>query len=165
MAVESARLSISESGIFSIQSRRMTSKGILNHRSRLQHQIIEARQELAYWQKELARREAELTEYNRPIVDNYLRQLEEEKNRAERRAQQMLREFVGDVAYKRIQKHGSMAFTAKDGLKYRVNKRGHVFRGGKRLCIIKPSGLPLPDFVIAALVNVRENPKRFPFRR
>jgi len=165
MADKEKHLTINERGVFSIQSRRMTAKGILNHRARLQTQILEARENLVYWQKEVTRREAELADYNKPIVDNYLQQMAEAKIVAEKKAQQMLREFVGDGAYKQIQKKGSIAFTAKDGLKYRVNSRGHVFRGGRRLCIIKPSDLPVPDFVIAALVNVRENPKRFPFRR
>jgi len=165
MSVEEKKLRINDRGVFAVRTRQVSPKAILHHRARLQSKILEAREQIVFWQKELKSLETELGEYNSPVVSNYMAQMEAMKDKAERRAQELLREFVGEIAYKQIQKKGSVAFTAKDGLKYRVNGKGHVFRGDRRLCIIRPSQLPLPDFVIAALVNVREQPNRFRFRR
>jgi hypothetical protein len=156
---------MNDRGIFATTTRKLTAKGILHKRARLQTLVLEARENVGYWNGEAERLTRELAELNRPTVNEYIAEAERRKVEAERRAQQILREYVGNEAYKAIQKNGYISFKAKDKLGYRINRKGHVFRGPKRLCIIRPSELPLPDFVIAALVNVRERPGRFPFRR
>ena len=156
---------MNDRGIFATTTRKLTARSILHKRAHLQTLILHAREQLGYWNGEAERLTRELTELNRPTVNEYIAEAERRKGEAERKAQQILREYVGDEAYKTIQKNGHISFKAKDGLGYRINRKGHVFRGNKRLCIIRPSELPLPDFVIAALVNVREHPGKFPFRR
>src|SRR5271157_4079684 len=115
---EDRKLTINNQGIYSVKSRRMTANGILNHRSRLQSSILAARHEMIFWQKEVTRLEGELTEYNKPIINNYLQQMKKEKMQAEAKAQQMLKDFLGHNAYATLQKNGHITFTAKDGLKY-----------------------------------------------
>jgi hypothetical protein len=156
---------MNDRGIFATTTRKVTARGILHKRAHLQTLILDARKNVAYWCREVERLTKELAELNRPTVDKYIAEAERRKVEAERKAQQILREYVGENAYKAIQKNGYISFKAKDKLGYRINRKGHVFRGDKRLCIIRPSELPLPDFVIAALVNVREHPGKFPFRR
>jgi hypothetical protein len=156
---------MNDRGIFATTTRKLTAKVILHKRARLQNKILEARDEIAVWTRDLENLKRELETLNRPAVNEYIAEAERWKVEAERKAQQMLREYVGDEAYKVIQKNGYISFKAKDKLGYRVNRKGHVFRADKRLCIIRPSELPLPDFVVAALVNVREHPGKFRFRR
>mgnify|MGYP001066681975 FL=1 len=165
MSEDRTELSMNDRGIFSITHRKLSAKGILAKRSRLQHDIVEARERIQFWTTKLGKLSRTLRALNEPVVNQYLKQLEHRKAEAEKKAQELLRGYLGEENYKTLQSKGRLSFTAKDGLTYRVNRRGHVFRGDRRLCIIRPDDLPLPDFILTALVNVKEKPRRFPARR
>jgi hypothetical protein len=162
---ESFKFSVNDKGLFSVKEKKLSLRGILGKRARIQSKILEAQEKLRHWQTELDGLQRELEALNSPVVNDWIQHMEQLKLGAEKKAQELLRGFVGELAYQKIQKQGYVNFTAKDGLHYKINRKGHVFRGEKQLCIIRPSELPLPDFVVAALVNVRESPRKFPLRR
>ena len=159
------KITMNEKGLFLARERKMTARGIHNIRVRLQNDIIHARERSQFWTHEIEILKEDVKEINSPVVNDYLADLERTKHEAEAKSQQLLHDFIGEQAYKELLAVGKISFVGNDGLKYQVNSRGHVFRGGRRLCIIRPTELPLPDFVVAALVNVREHPNKFPFRR
>lgn len=76
---------------------------------------------------------------------------------ADRKANAFLKTFLGEDLYNELQQKGEITFTQKN-TKYRVTKRGEIYRGRSRkpLCLIKPSDIPLPDYIASALITLKE---------
>jgi len=99
---------------------------------------------------------------------------EDEKHKLERHlahmsAEEIMREFFGQTAYEEFMKAGEYLFTAVNGETYKINISGTVFREEIKenernwvpVCLIRPRELPLPDFLLAALVSVKQQPTAY----
>jgi len=101
-------------------------------------------------------------------VKEYLERERELAELAIKKADNLLREYIGEDAYRTLKSGKSIVFTARDGVEYKLNPQGEVGRkvGSKykRMCVVNPVNIPLDDRVIAIITSVRENPTRFQVR-
>ena len=76
---------------------------------------------------------------------------------ADAKACAFLCELLGDQLYKELQTKGEISYNVNN-TRFKITKAGSVFRGRSRtpLCIIRDKDLPLPDYISALLVNLRE---------
>jgi len=109
--------------------------------------------------------EKELQALNSPTVVDYVKQEMAKRKQIELKAQQILRECIGNEEFEKLLTKGYLTFKAKDGLTYKITSKGSVYRKSgssfERLCIIKPQNLPLPDFILAVLTSIKQRPKRY----
>jgi len=162
-------VAVNDRGFFIISRRKLTDKQIINKRRRLQDTIIQLRDEMILKQQRISKLEETLQLLNSPVVDEYIKDFQKKWREADEKAHALLKEYVGETAYQKIMKEGHLSFTAKDGMIYKIDREGKVYRKGSkgfnRLCIIRIKDLPLPDFIMSLLVNVKQNPRRFPLVR
>jgi len=169
------KLSINNNGVYETETCQLTPYGIERRRARLQIRIISTRHKIQdvylkinSLEKELANAEEQLKLLNSPIVEILLQKHKQEQAEIEAKSQQILRELIGDDLYGELQTRKSMIFTAKDNLTYKIEQCGKIYRRiGKdweQLCIIRPSELPLPDFITALFFCVKEQPHQYKVR-
>jgi hypothetical protein len=139
-----------------------------NLRRHNQDEIAELRLKIGTSEKKLQTLEVELKQLSTPEVNAYILKLEKERAEAHAKALALMKEVLGQELFSGLQDKKWCTFTAKDGGSYKITSQGYVFRRinneWKKLCIIRPKELPLPDFVLAALINVREKPKSYNLR-
>jgi len=163
------KIVLNENGLFWQSQYPVSIPQIKNRRTKLVRLIEDEKlaqrklaERLSYYEKELA-------SLSTPEINQMIERLEREKAEAIKKAEDFLKECLGNANYAELQENKKLVFKAKDGLTYRVNARGMVFRRDnkewRRICLIKPQHLPLPDFVLAALINVREHPEKYVRRR
>lgn len=102
-------------------------------------------------------------------VDEYIEYEKDQQELAQKKADNLLRGYIGDEAYKTLKSGKCIIFNDKDGVEYIITPEGVVGRkSGKsyrKLCVIKPKNIPLSDKIISILTSVKENPKSFPILR
>jgi len=80
------------------------------------------------------------------------------------KANEFLKDVIGEESFKELQQKGFFVFTALDGKEYRIKKDGLLQVGDGQYwcncCYIEPSSLPLPD-LIASVFNTVKNSERF----
>jgi len=116
--------------------------------------------------RNLGQKEKLLSELNTPIVASYIEQWKEKRRLAQEKAEQLLQETLGKEVYEQLQKTKSLVFTANQ-IDYKITINGKIFRKTnnewRELCVIHPKFLPLPDFIVALLFNIRKHD--FPLKR
>lgn len=168
-------LQINEKGLYITETRYLSLPQIQFRKHNLEQRVIRIRDRIADLkltthseEKKLEQSQSELAKLSCPEVQNYVIKLQKERAEAEAKALALLKEVVGKELFATLQEKTWCSFTANDGGTYKITSRGHVFRKinneWKKLCIIRPQELPLPDFVLAALINVREQPKKYALR-
>jgi len=173
---ENKKIAINNRGIFIIETSKLNPLSIVKLRSKFQTRILSLRAniqdlqiQINQKQNEIYTLEQKLKELSTPLVDSIIEKEKERLRQIYEKAQALLKETVGDLAYNILQEKGYFKFKANDGILYKVNKYGKIYRQTgkewKQLCIIRPSNLPLPDFILSLFVNIRENPKKYPLRR
>jgi len=99
---------------------------------------------------------------------------EEEKRKIEKHlaylnAEQIMKEFFSPAAYEQFMMEGEHVFLANDGHAYKIIRTGTVFREETKdgtqtwipVCLIRPRELPLPDFIVAAITSVKNQPQAY----
>jgi hypothetical protein len=168
-------LEFDNQGIFIVEKRFLSLLQIQNRKHHIEQQIIRIRDDIAELrlqisnkEKKLQLSELELKQLSTPEVNAYVDKLKRERAEAHEKALALMREVLGNELFGELQNKKWCSFTAKDGGLYKITSQGYVFRRinneWKKLCIIRPKELPLPDFVLAALINVREKPKQYNLR-
>jgi len=169
-------ITINDRGVFVQESYRLTAHGIVKRRRLIQGQILRLRRDIqdrqlsvSNMEKELANLVEQLEALNSPLVESFLEKDRKQKEEIQRKAQAILRELVGDRLFEELELKKRIIFTAKDGMTYKIESNGNVFRKvnkqWQRLCIIRPNDLPLPDFVLSLFFSIKENPKNYQLRR
>ena len=111
--------------------------------------------------------EFELASYNSVEINEWVEEQEKEralqKERGKRekllanqKAKAFLKEYLGEENYGKLMKDGKLNFTGRDGRGYEITSKGVLYRGTKRMCVIHPRNLPLPDFIISVLTTAKE---------
>lgn len=169
-------LVINDRGMFETETYKLTPHGVTMRRNRIQKRILSLRRkvqdkevEIHEMQAEIEQEEKNLQLLNGPLIEAYLAKEKAAQEEIQRKAQDILKECIGEELYGKLQENKKIMFTAKDGMTYKIEDNGKVCRRvekeWKQLCIIRPGNLPLPDFLLAMFVNLRENPAKYPFRR
>lgn len=176
--MKTKHVEIRPEGIYLIKEKELTLGSFRANRTRLENQIMEIQNaqrqheiELKDNAKLLQSLEHQLSTFNSIEAikwERYMKQKladeREQKNRekqeANNKAKQLLREYLGDESYTILMKKGKISFTGNDGRPYQVTKKGELLRDNKRLCMIHPRNLPLPDFIIAIMTTVKEVGRR-----
>jgi len=173
---ENKKIAINDRGIYVVETRKLYPLSITKLRKKIQKRILGLRAEIQDLQIEQNRKEQQiisleqkLKELSTPLVDSLIEQEKERLKRIREKAQELLKETVGEEVYAVLQEKGYFKFTAKDNITYKITKHGGIYRKcgkeWKQLCIIKPSDLPLPDFILSLFINIREHPKKYSLRR
>jgi hypothetical protein len=170
---ELENISINEKGIYKTKYEYLSPLQVVGLRKRLQTRIVNLRTEiedrkLQIVQKEqqVQQKEKELKELASPIVQSYIEQWQQKTKDANEKAEKLLLEVLGKETYTLLKKTKSLVFNA-NGMDYKITENGKLFRKTnnewRELCIIRPRYLPLPDFVLSLLFNVRK--QQYPFKR
>ncbi|MFA5714770.1 MAG: hypothetical protein WC998_03450 [Candidatus Paceibacterota bacterium] len=169
-------LVINDRGVFEQETYMLTPYGITKRKHTVQLKIVRLRQqiqdkemEIRNLKAEIEQEEKNLTTLNSPLVESFIAKEKAKQEEIHKKAQSILKECIGDELYTKLQANKKIIFTAKDNITYKIEDNGRVYRKVekeyKQLCIIKPGNLPLPDFLLAMFVNLRENPSKYPLRR
>jgi hypothetical protein len=169
-------LVINDRGVFEQETYMLTPYGVTKRRRTIQLKIVRLKQQIQDEEMkihdlkiEIEQAEKNLTTLNSPLVESFLQKEKVKQEEIQNKSQQILKECIGDELYAKLQANKKIIFTAKDNITYKIEDNGKVYRKiekeYKQLCIIKPGNLPLPDFLLAMFVNLRENPQKYPLRR
>lgn len=142
--------------------------GLTSKIGRLTQELVETENKGIEIKQKIKSFDDELKKLQSNEVNDIIQKQRDDEKIANQRALDLLREHIGVSAFTElIEKH--RIFWNHNETKYKMNDKGSVFRkegkAWKQLCIIKPRQLPLPDSILAILVSVKDNPKRFPNRR
>jgi hypothetical protein len=133
---------------------------ILHRKTRIQDLTIQVNRA----EKELINAQSELQKLLTPQVKDYIKVELEKRQRAFEKAQQLLCEYIGEEQYQLLQSKGYLK-TTQNNMVYKLDKNGNLYRKEnkeyKKLCVIRPQYLPLPDFIISLLTTLREKPQTF----
>lgn len=170
-------LIVNDRGIFEQEAPRLVPISTLSKRRRqlerrilwLRGAIQDAEIGIAEKRKELAEAEEQRKFMDGPVIQGYIAKEKQRLAEIQAKSQAVLKECIGDELYARLQEQKRIIFTANDNLTYKIESNGRVYRKvekeWKLLCIIRPQNLPLPDFLLAMFVNLRQNPSKYPLRR
>lgn len=166
---EIVNVTVNDRGVFLFRGNRMNIRQVRRMIDGCQGQIDYYRREIGRYQSTIAsfektmeKHKVLLAELTSPVVQKYIADVEEEKRRIEEKAQALLKEVVGDEAYRVLQRKGHFKFDT-DGRTFQIYRSGKVYEkkgdSWKDFCIIKPDDLPLPDYVAAVFLNVKNRAK------
>lgn len=165
-------------GVVLVQEKTLSLSAFRSRRTRVEGEILRLQQENREIEaqhksniKRIQQLEQTLMTFNSPEVLEWERntqsklELAKEKRRldkieANNRAKAFLREFLGQETYDNLMKRGSLEFQGTDGRAYSISKNGQLYRGNKRLCMIRPRNLPLPDYIASVLTTMKEVGRR-----
>lgn len=165
-------------GVFLINEKKLTLGSFRRQRTRIENRILELQNSQRYHERELKQNahliqhlEQELVSFNSSEALEWEMLMEQkkaeererkiqEKQEANRRAKQLLHDYLGSESYAELMKKGKISFEGRDGRTYQVTKKGVLLRNGKRLCMIHPRNLPLPDFIVSIITTVKEVGRR-----
>ena len=174
MNEDTRRVELTPEGLFIIGYKKLTLSCIKARKTRVEGKILDLERDQRSHESEIKRNakkikelELELATFNSPEVLAWIHEREkqlalkrerqrEQKIEANQRAKAFLHEYLGEEAYAELMKKGSLAFCGKDGRSYEITSKGVLYRGTKRMCVIHPRNLPLPDFIISVLTTVKE---------
>ena len=172
MTKEYTEVQILPTGVYRVLYRRMTPSQLKAMRTRTKGKITKLRSKRDY-HIDLAREldlelrdvERQLEEYNKPEVDAYMEKWESQKAEAEERAEQYLREFLGDEGYADFRRLGWVEFEDRNGDQWRVMEDGKTYKwmdgGLKQICILNKSGLPKADHLVSVITSIRHRPESY----
>jgi len=170
-----SEIRIDEKGVYLTEIKMLSPRQVLDRRQRYQRKIVSLRDEIAEFQikirgcqNQIQTLENDLKAINSEQVSAYIERYNREREEATLKALGLLHEVLGSEIYEKLQKSTWCTFVSKDGGEYKITCAGHVSRKingeWKRICLIQPKELPLPDFVLSAFINVRENPQKYNLR-
>lgn len=137
--------------------------------ARLYRQLQEAEDEQRNLREKINALEVENKRLNSKEVTAIIKQQHDQEETAYQRALDLLRDSIGTEAYMQLMEKHAITWDAANGIKYKLTDKGRVYRrvgsSWEELCIIRPKSYPLPDSILAILVSVKDNPRRFGRRR
>jgi len=178
MNEDTRKVEVRHEGIFIVGERKLSLSTFKARRTRLEGQILDLQNEQRNLEHQIKKNsqtiqqlESELATFNSPEAIEWMERREHElvlqrerkrkaKIEANQRARQFLREYIGEKPYNQLNKKGFIEFQGKDHQTYRIDRKGGLYRHGKRLCMIHPRNLPLPDFIVGILTTVKEVGRR-----
>ena len=172
MTKDYTEVQILPTGVYRVLYKRMTPAQLKAMRTRTKGKVTKLRSKRDYHvdlarelDVELGDLERLLDEYNKPEVDAYMERWESQKAEAEERAEQYLREFLGDQGYADFKRLGWVDFEDRNEDHWRVKADGTTYKwmeGGLRhICILKQSGLPKADHLVSVITSIRHRPESY----
>jgi hypothetical protein len=169
---EYTEIQVLPTGIYRVRYKRMTPSQLKAMRTRTRNEVTELRRKLNHHllvarelDLKLEDLERILNESESPDVEAFLERWEESKEEAEARAEQYLKEFLGDDGYEEFRERGWLELEDRYGDLWRVRANGETYKwvegGLKRVCIVRPRGLPLPDHVVSVITSIQESPENY----
>lgn len=168
---------VNDRGIFEQEPPQLLSIQGLTKRKRLiegeilhlRGKIQDAEISITNMKREIAQAEEKRKILEGPLVQAYIVKEKQRQTEIQIKAQTILKECIGDDLYNKLQEKRKIVFTAKDNQTYKIEANGRIFRQVEKdwrlLCIIRPQDLPLPDFLLALFVSIREHPTNYQLRR
>ena len=172
MTKDYTEIQILPTGVYRVRYKRMTPAQLRGMRTRTKGKITKLRSKRDY-HVDLARElgielkdmERQLEEYNKPEVDAYMEKWGSQRAEAKERAEQYLREFLGDEGYADFMRVGWVDFEDRNGDLWRVMADGKTYKwleGDLRpVCIVKKSGLPDADHLVSVITSIRHRPESY----
>ena len=172
MTEEYTEIQVLPTGIYRVRYKRLTPARLKAMRTRTKgklrklrrerdHRLSQAR-ELGF---EIEGLERILEECGRPEVEEFMERYAVQKEEAEARAEEYLKEFLGEEGYADFKRQGWMQLEDRNGDLWRVYADGSAYRwmegGMKQVCILKQRGLPLPDHIVSVITSIRERPEKY----
>ena len=172
MTKEYVEIQILPTGIHRVRYKMLTPAQLKAMRTRLQGKLRKLRREHGYHADkareigfDIAGVERLLEECNKPEIDEFLERWADKKAEAEARAEEFLREFLGDEGYADFKRLGWLKLEDRNGDTWKVEADGSAYKfvegGFKRICIVRSRGLPLPDHIISVVTSIRERPDNY----
>lgn len=172
MTKEYTEVQILPTGVYRVVFKRLNPSQLRGMRTRTKNKISKLRRERDYridvargLDIEIREMERVLEEFNKPEVDAYMEKWESQKAESEERAEEYLREFLGEEGYADFKRRGWVDFADKNGEQWRVHSDGTAYRwmegGPKQVCIIEQSDLPEADRVVSVITSIRHRPESY----
>lgn len=166
------RIEINEKGVFLINTQKLSPKQIASKKRKIESRIAyyyrrnqEYRDSIEENQRRISQLERQLEDLDDPIVNTIIERFNEQRRMAQMKAEDFLKEFLGEPVFNDLQKQKHITFVANDKRTYKIDRKGNVFRKSgssfERLCVIRPRDLPLPDFIASVITTVKERPRMF----
>ena len=174
MNEDTRKIELTPEGVFVVGFKKLSLSALKARKTRLEGEILRLHRRQRSLKNQIDSNnntikelEFELVTFNSPEVEKWVQEkekelaLEKERKRQEKivanqRAKTFLREYIGEEAYAQLRKEGSIKFTGRDGRTYEIDRKGTLYRGSSRVCVIHPRNLPLPDFIVSVLTTVKE---------
>ena len=168
------RIEINEKGVFLINIEKLSPRQIASKKQKIESRIAyyyrkiqEHRDDIEEYQRRISLLEKQREDLNDPIVETIIERYNEMRRLAKMKAEDFLKEFLGESTYNDLRSKRFITFIANDKRTYKIDLKGNVYRrvgsSFEKLCVIRPRDLPLPDFIASALTTVKERP--YAFRR
>lgn len=172
MTEDYTEIQVLPTGIYRVRYKRLTPTQLKSMRTRTEGKLRKLRREYnVYMDKarkigfDIEGLERVLEEIGKPEVEEFMERYAAQKVEAEARAEEFLREFLGDEGYADFKEQGWLQLEDKNGDSWRVHADGSAYRwidgGFKRVCILKQRGLPLPDHIVSVVTSIRERPESY----
>lgn len=172
MTKDYTEIQILPTGVYRVLYKRMTPRQLRAMRTRTKGKITKLRSKRDYHidmartlNFELGDLERLLEEYNKPEVDAHMEKWESQKSEAKERAEQYLREFLGDKGYADFKRLGWARVEDSNGDQWRVMADGKAYKWieGRleRICILKQSGLPDADHLVSVITSIRHRSESY----
>lgn len=171
--INEKQLEYQENEIIVIEKKSLTWRQITNYKSKLSgkiadyyNQLQEHEDKINSFKQKIESLEIELKKLNSKEVEEIIWKQREDEKITHQRALDLLRQHIGVEAYTELMEKHRIFWTTSNGMKYKMTDGGQVFRKEAKkwfkLCIVRPKSLPLPDSILAILVSVKNNPRKFP---
>ena len=173
LSEQSTEIKVFPEGVYIARFKKLSERQINGLRNKLEQLILKRhdwilshKREIARWQRDLEEHETQLRVLNSKEVQDYLEELKQQKKIAEAKAEEFLREYLGSEAYEELKTKGQLTFEERNQI-WKIKKDGTLLRRTKRkgnrfrkVCVLKQSGLPLPDFIASVLTTLKARPQR-----
>ena len=169
---EYSEIQLLPTGIYRVRYKRLTPSQLKAMRTRTEGKLRKLRRkrdhllgqarELGF---DIEGLERILEECGRPEVEEFMKRYAAQKADAENRAEEYLREFLGEEGYAEFKRKGWLELEDRNGDPWRVHADGSAYRWMEgrleRVCILRPKGLPMPDHIVSVVTSIRERPESY----
>jgi predicted DCC family thiol-disulfide oxidoreductase YuxK len=170
------KITINDRGVFLTETYPLSPFAIEKKRRQIQLEILRLKRDIqdaeiliTNKQKQILNSESTLKDLLTPFVEAFIQKAKQERLENYEKAQKLLQECIGDDLFKVLQERKRIIFMAKDGMTYKLKITGAIYRKidkeWRQLCIIRPTQLPFPDFLLSLFTSVREKPQSYTLRR
>lgn len=166
MADEWNEIQVLPEGVFRVLYKKMSMRTIRSMHTRLRNNVVTLHNK----QTSLMRQHSAVTE-KILNVENQLGTLRtfllehDPKFQATVKAEEFLRQYLGDDAYQRFTDTGTHVFEDKEGATYKIDLDGRLHKktgnGYTHLCIAHKPKLPLGDRIVSIITSIKENPEKY----
>ena len=169
---EYSEIQLLPTGIYRVRYKRLTPAQLKSMRTRTEGKLRKLRREYNHYldkAREIGFKieglERTLEECGKPEVEEFIKRYQAHKAEAEARAEEFLKEFLGEESYADFKDQGWLQLEDKNGDLWRVHADGSAYRWTEgrleRVCILRPKDLPMPDHVVSVVTSIRERPESY----